>query len=346
MARAFDAGSRRLAAETIVARGCRVAVEHVRTSDRLRGARRDAWPGFRVATTNTRLEWVDRAGRAQGTIEAPEGGYFQLAVAGDGKRALVSRYRASGEIEIYAYDPERGSLQRVSPAGATSYAPVWAPDGESFYMRTARSGRDEIARVSLSQSGEPVIVKTTDHQFKGPNSVTADGRTLLFIALGKDTGWDLWAADLSGEAPPRVLLDDASNVDGALSPDGRWLAVSTQGGPGDLFVAPFDRPRNQKRVATAVDGLVQWSANGRELFYHRTSADGMAVYALPFDPATGAAAGSGATVVPSRGWGHLVRRAGWKPLPALDRERRPAAHAHRTGARLDEAAPREVRSLR
>ena len=67
--------------------------------------------------------------------------------------------------------------------------------------------------------------------------------------------------------------------------------MTTQGATGDLFVAPLDRPRNQKRVATAISGLVQWSANGRELFYHRTSADGMALYALPIDPATGDAAG-------------------------------------------------------
>jgi Tol biopolymer transport system component len=290
VARAFDAGSRKLAAETIVLADA-VALSNTSGHPIVSAARTGRLAWLPVALTNTRLEWVDRSGRVQGPIEAPEGGYFQLAVAGDGKRALVARYRASGEIEIYAYDPERGSLQRVSPAGATSYAAVWAPDGESFYMRTGRSGRDEIARVSLSQGGEPVIIKTTDHQFKGPNSVTADGRSLLFIALGKDTGWDLWTADLAGKTPPRVLLDDASNVDGALSADGRWLAVTTQGGTGDLFVAPLDRPRNQKRLATAISGLVQWSANGRELFYHRTSPDGMAVYALPFDPTTGAAAG-------------------------------------------------------
>ncbi len=290
VARPFDAGSRRLAEETIVLADA-IALSSTSGHPIVSAARTGRLAWLPVALTNTRLEWVDRAGRAQESIEAPEGGYFELAVARDGKRALVSRYRASGEIEIYAYDPERGSLQRVSPAGATSYEPVWAPDDESFYMRTSRSGRDEIARVSLSQAGEPVIVKTTDHQFKGPNSVTTDGRTLLFTALGKETGWDLWAADLAGETPPRVLLDDASNTGGALSPDGSWLAVGTVGGSGDLFVAPFDRPRNQKRLATAIDGLVQWSANGRELLYHRTSADGMAVYALPFDPATGAAAG-------------------------------------------------------
>ena len=214
VARPFDAGSRKLADETIVLADA-VALSNTSGHSIVSAARTGRLAWLPVALANTRLEWVDRAGSLQGPIEAPEGGYFQLAVAGDGKRALVSRYRASGEIEIYAYDPERGSLQRVSPAGATSYAAVWAPDGESFYMRTGRSGRDEIARVSLSQGGEPVIIKTTDHQFKGPISVTADGRSLLFTTLGKDTGWDLWMADLAGGSPPRVLLDDASNVDGA-----------------------------------------------------------------------------------------------------------------------------------
>ena len=67
--------------------------------------------------------------------------------------------------------------------------------------------------------------------------------------------------------------------------------MSTQGGSGDLFVAPFERPRNQKRVATAIGGAAHWSANGRELFFNRASPDGMALYTVPIDPATGAAAG-------------------------------------------------------
>jgi len=290
VARAFDAGSRRLATETIVvsdAVGLSSTSGHPIVSASQNG--RLAW--LPQAENNTRLEWVDRAGRSQGSITAPDGGYLNVAVAHDGRRALVSRYRVSGEIEVYAYDPERGSLQRVSPAGATSYEPVWAPDDDSFYLRTGRAGRDEIARVSLSQPGAPVIVKTTDHQFKGPSSVSADGRTLVFRVLGKETGWDVWTADLTGATPPRVLVDDASNTDGFLSPDGRWLALLPIGGPGDLYVAPIDRPRNQKRIATGTTGTAQWSASGRELFFQRRDTDGMAIFVLPIDPATGAAVG-------------------------------------------------------
>ncbi len=290
MAQAFDPGSRKLARESVVLADA-VSLSTTAGHPIVSAARNGRLAWLPAALTNTRLEWVDRAGRSQGSIEAPEGGYFNVAVAPDSRRALVARYRASGEIEVYVYDPDRGSLERVSPAGATSYAPVWAPDGESFYLRMGRSGRDEIARISLSHGGTPEIVKTTDHQFKGPLGVSADGSVLLFNVLARETGWDLWIADLAGGGAPRPLLDDPADTEGVLSPDGRWLAVNRTQAVGDLFVAPLDRPRSQKRVATAVLGNTQWAANGRELLFSRNSADGMALFAVPIDPATGVAAG-------------------------------------------------------
>ena len=107
VARAFDSASRRLAVETIVLAdgvGLSITSGHPIVAAARNG--RLAW--LPQLGTNSRLEWVDRAGRSQGPIEAPDGVYFELAVAHDGRRALVSRYRSSGETEVYSYDPERG----------------------------------------------------------------------------------------------------------------------------------------------------------------------------------------------------------------------------------------------
>ncbi len=290
VASAFDVGSRRVSNETTILADL---VESSLTTGApiVSAARTGRLAWLPTTTTNTRLEWVDRAGRSLGSIESPEGIYFSLQAARDGRRFLASRLRASGELEVHLHDPERGSMKRVSPAGASGYMPVWAPDDESFYMRTSTSGRDEIQRVSLVHGGEPALIPTTDHQFKGPVAVTADGRTLVFLVLGKDSAWDLWTADLAGGTPPRPLLDDATDIEGALSPDGHWLAVWAQVDGTDLYVAPFDRPRNQKRVVSGIDDAAQWSANGRELVYLREAPGGLTCYALPIDPATGTVAG-------------------------------------------------------
>ena len=104
VARAFDAGSRKLAAETIVLADA-VALSNTSGHSIVSAARTGRLAWLPVALTNTRLEWVDRAGRARDRSRRPRAATSSWPWRGDGKRALVSRYRASGEIEIYAYDP-------------------------------------------------------------------------------------------------------------------------------------------------------------------------------------------------------------------------------------------------
>jgi len=287
VARRFDPRSLKIGSEVFrVATGLRPTrtLGHAVVSASRNG--RLAW--IPVAQPNGRLEWFDRAGGSLGRIDAPEGDYQFLSVSQDGRRGLVSRFSEGGtETEVWLIDPDRGAPRRVSPAGQRAYMPVFAPDGESFYMRSG-TGRDEIYRVSLVRGGEPELVPTTDHQFKGPLSVTADGRTLLFFVLDRQTEWDLWALDLATEgAKPRVLHDDPTPVDGVLSPDGRFLAFIRRRSNADLHVSPIERPLDERRIATGVAGAPRWAADGRELLFARSDAEVGSLHAIPMDPATG-----------------------------------------------------------
>ncbi len=243
-----------------------------------------------AAVPNSRLEWFDRTGRSLGRVDAPEGNYEHVAVSPEGRRGLAARYQPSGEIEVYLIDPDQGAPRRVSPPGWSSYMPVWAPDGESFFMRANAAGRDEIYRVSLVRPGDPELVPTTDHQFKGPSDVTEDGRTLLFFVLARQTGWDLWSLDLATEgARPQLVLDDPSETDAVYSPDGRFLAIYTLRSNSDLHVAPVDRARQQRRVAANLGKAISWSGN--ELLFDRSEGEGQAILALPMDRTSSASAG-------------------------------------------------------
>ncbi|MEO6239260.1 MAG: hypothetical protein ABIQ52_19875 [Vicinamibacterales bacterium] len=70
---------------------------------------------------------------------------------------------------------------------------------------------------------------------------------------------------------------DADESDGQFSPDGRFVAFSSDlGGRRDVYVAPFPGPGPARIVSTTPAGLPRWSADGSELFY--VGADGT-VYA-------------------------------------------------------------------
>jgi hypothetical protein len=57
-------------------------------------------------------------------------------------------------------------------------------------------------------------------------------------------------------------------VDAAFSPDGKWMAYSSnESGTDDIFVRPFPGPGGKWRISTGGGKYPTWSQNGRELFY-------------------------------------------------------------------------------
>jgi hypothetical protein len=63
-----------------------------------------------------------------------------------------------------------------------------------------------------------------------------------------------------------------------LSPDGRWLAYSTnETGRSEVLVQAYPGPGGKWRVSTAGGGVPCWRADGRELFYRTQDGAVMAV---------------------------------------------------------------------
>jgi eukaryotic-like serine/threonine-protein kinase len=57
-------------------------------------------------------------------------------------------------------------------------------------------------------------------------------------------------------------------VDAAVSPDGKWIAYSSnESGVDEIFVRSFPGPGGKWRVSTASGKFPAWSRTGHELFY-------------------------------------------------------------------------------
>ena len=100
------------------------------------------------------------------------------------------------------------------------------------------------------------------------------------MALGA-TGSDIWALPLVGErkAVP-VARAQHNEVQGYVSPDGRWLAyASDESGRYEIYVQSFPDAGTGGKTTISSGGGTQprWSRNGRELFYLRSDGTLMAV---------------------------------------------------------------------
>jgi hypothetical protein len=102
-----------------------------------------------------------------------------------------------------------------------------------------------------------------------PMSFSSDGAQLIFVTPAFPP-FDLGVLALgAGRTATMLLHSPASEVNGEVSPDGRWLAYeSDESGRSEIYMRPFPQvERARHQVSTGGGTRPLWSRTGRELFY-------------------------------------------------------------------------------
>jgi Tol biopolymer transport system component len=119
------------------------------------------------------------------------------------------------------------------------------------------------------ETGRPSEVIAGSGAFDYPGSVSHDGEQLVFVRLSPDTTGDIYVASLRGDPQIRPILNTpAYEGSGRLSPDGRWIAYSSnESGRMEVVITPF--PQADRKAQVSSEGGTQpvWNPNGREIFY-------------------------------------------------------------------------------
>jgi len=190
----------------------------------------------------------------------------------DGKRLAFS---SNGDLSVY--DLARGSTTRLTVSqNGTNANPVWTPDGSHIaYSQDVRG----IAWIRSDGSGQPQLIYSARNSSAIPGSFTPDGRHLAFHQTGADTNRDVWILPIDTADPdhPKAgaaelfLATKGVDIDPAFSPDGRWLAYSSnESGSYHVFVRPFPegaKGGGQAQISTAPGRTPLWSRTAKEIFY-------------------------------------------------------------------------------
>jgi eukaryotic-like serine/threonine-protein kinase len=207
---------------------------------------------------------ADRKGQIIDTIPVPGTWTHQVARS----KPLVA---LGGFDHVIVYDMVRKTLTVVASL-ATS--PVWGP-GDSvlagFSLGTKGRGAAGIHRVNLATGGDTLLVAGT----RGtplPTDWSRDGRYLLMTRAASNADTlarsELWAYDFTAGRPIRVLGSGGNVADGALSPDGRWLAyASDESGASEVYVRPFLRSGEAARISVNGGRRPRWRNDGREMYF-------------------------------------------------------------------------------
>jgi dipeptidyl aminopeptidase/acylaminoacyl peptidase len=106
-----------------------------------------------------------------------------------------------------------------------------------------------------------------------PTDWTRDGRFIIFSQLDPKTKSDVMVLPVigNGDAKPfSVAHTEANDAEGTLSPDGRWLAyTSDASGRSEIYVQSFPGGGGKRQVSNGGGNNPRWRRDGRELFFYR-----------------------------------------------------------------------------
>jgi Tol biopolymer transport system component len=242
------------------------------------------------------LAWFDRQGKILGRFGDP-GSYRHVALSPDGTRVAFDRADPQNSTvrNLWLYDLGRGVTTRFTFDTAWDSDAIWSPDGSRIVFASNRGSGWELYQKASNLAGEDKLLLSKSKLNDGfgllPTSWSPDGRFVLYFELATSSKqWLLPVGGSQRDAESKPEAFDAAVTDeaaGRFSPDGRWIAYSSDAsGRTDIYVRPFsanehDRAASGKWMVSNGGGISPlWRRDGKELFY--VSLDGIAM-SVPVD---------------------------------------------------------------
>jgi Tol biopolymer transport system component len=220
------------------------------------------------------LVWFDRQGKSLGAL-GPPGLYGSgPTLSPDGNRVAVEQLDTgtAGTRNVWVMDAARGIPTRFTSDSVRDISPAWSPKGDRLVFASNRGGTEGIYLKDSSGTGKEELLLQSGMPMI-PNGWSPDGRYLLYSSTGQKTGSDLWLLPAAAGTPPGsqpvpYLQGPYNERQGQFSPDGRWIAyTSDETGSYQVYVQSFPAGAGKLRVSTAGGAQPRWRRDGKEIFY-------------------------------------------------------------------------------
>ena len=252
---------------------------------------------YASSARTTQLTWLDRTGKALATV-GPPGNWQYASISPDGSRVVADMRSQNHNAGLWLFD-RAGVSSRITFSGG-NIAPAWMADGARVAFLGRREGTQQrLYRKAASGVQQETVLADRDLI---PYSASRDGRWLFAMTPcdSARTSCDLWVVPLEGERKPYPLLETKFREWApAISPDGRWLAYSSnESGQRQIYVMSFPEPGGKWQVSANGGYLPVWSYDGRELYF--TNADNTRMMAAEIRPGATFQAGPPKELFPIR----------------------------------------------
>jgi serine/threonine protein kinase len=195
----------------------------------------------------------------------------------------------ASQRDIYSISSGGGDLVAVTNDEFIDWNPVWSPDGGHLYFASDRGGSMNLWRVPIDEQtglslGAPEPLTTPARQM-GCFRLGRDGRHFVYEA--NDFRSSVYTVGIDPEKQEVVIapkqLGEFTKVfsRNAVSPDGRWIAMSTTMAESDLYVVRSDgadlRQLTNDRFR---DRAPSWSPDSKEIIFYSNRSGALDIWAV------------------------------------------------------------------
>ncbi len=239
------------------------------------------------------------------TYEAPWG-LSHLRVSPSGREVAFIEHPYPGDDRGYvSYVDADGRKHKLTDDFASAWGLAWSPAGDEVWFTAAASGLyRELRAVTLASAQRvlaraPAVLTLHDVDAAGRVLVSVEARVRHVKALRPGAQHEVdvasfeWASvgDLSDDGKTVVLIEQsdpsspeyrlylsrdgspgvflAEGADGTLSPDGKWVLVSSFSHPDELTLVPIGPglARKVARGGLAVRAYAEWFPDGKRIAF-------------------------------------------------------------------------------
>jgi serine/threonine-protein kinase len=209
------------------------------------------------------LVWVNRVGDVIEYVD-PDwlGGFSFPTLSPDGSRLAVA---LQGDLWVKHLNGTPAARLTFETDPQNFHA-TWTPDGDSLVL----DGATELLTRRADGSGQTVLTTTNDRGAIAPRWSPAGMWLVYRTNLNFAGSGDILAIRPGQDSVPTELVATAAReLSPAISPDGRWMAYSSdETGQHEVYVVAFPDAGGGRWAVSDAGGVTpQWSHSGRELFY-------------------------------------------------------------------------------